>query len=818
MGQRVKPLPSGTITFLFTDIEGSTRLAYDLGDRYPEVLAEHRRLLRGAFARHGGVEVDATGDALFVAFDSASAAVRAAYEGQAALGNGPVRVRMGLHSGEAIQAENDYVGLNVHRAARICSAAHGGQVVLSQHTLELASAAAPVQDLGRHRLKDLGEPERLYQLGEGDFPPLRSLNASNLPTQPTPLIGRADELARAIDLLGREDIRLLTLTGAGGSGKTRFALQVAAELTDDFVDGTFWVPLAAVTDPAFVLPTIGQALGAGNEVAEHIDERRMLLVLDNFEQILPAAPAVSDLLAACPNLRILVTSRAVLRIAPEHEFEVAPLPERDAVTLFMDRALALRPGTQPDERVAEICRRLDGLPLAIELAAARLRVLSTSQLVASLDQRLPILTAGARDAPARQRTLRMTFDWSHDLLATEQQRHFARLAVFAGTFTGEAAKAVCGVDLNALSELAEQSLVRRRASDRFGMLETIREYAVERFECLPEARALRRRHLERMLETAERAKRELGTGASQEEWLEAIDAERENIRSALSWSLENGEAVHGLRLASALEWFWVVRDHVEGFRWISEALAQAVEAPQALRADALRAAGSTVFFTGDYMRATELAEESLALFRQLGDKRETARTLDRLAAAQVNLGHLDEARASVEKCLALFEELGDREGALYPLEKLGWIEWERDNRERGVELIEESLRRACEFGDSWWEAVQLHSLAEMALDQGDLPRANRLCSESLTLALELGDRVGVAQCVALLATVAARRGDAERAGCLWGGLDALEAAGDPALPREVRASLGEGIEWLEEAVAAGREMAADEIVTYALEV
>ena len=303
------------ITFLFTDIEGSTRLAYDLGDRYPEVLAEHRRLLRGAFARHGGVEVDAPGDALFVAFDSASAAVRAAYEGQAALGNGPVRVRMGLHSGEAIQAENDYVGLNVHRAARICSAAHGGQVVLSQHTLELASAAAPVQDLGRHRLKDLGEPERLYQLGEGDFPPLRSLNASNLPTQPTPLIGRADELARAIDLLGREDIRLLTLTGAGGSGKTRFALQVAAELAEDFVDGIFWVPLAAVTDPAFVLPTIGRALGAGNEVAEHIDERRMLLVLDNFEQMLAAAPAVSDLLAACPNLRILVTSRAVLRIA-----------------------------------------------------------------------------------------------------------------------------------------------------------------------------------------------------------------------------------------------------------------------------------------------------------------------------------------------------------------------------------------------------------------------------------------------------------------------------------------------------------------------
>ncbi len=812
----MKRLPTGTVTFLFTDIEGSTRLLHDLGERYVAVLAEHRRLLRGAFARHGGAEVDTQGDAFFVAFGSASEAVAAAREGQAALGDGPVRVRMGLHSGEAMLTEEGYVGINVHRAARICSATHGGQVVLSEQTRELADADEPVRDLGRHRLKDLIEAERLYQLGEGDFPPLRSLNATNLPTQPTPLIGREGELARAMELVRRDHVRLLTLTGAGGSGKTRLALQVAAELVDDFADGVFWVPLAALTDPAVVLPTIGRALGAKNGVAEHVDEQRMLLLLDNFEHLLAAAPAVSDLLAVCPNLHLLVTSRAVLRIAAEHEFEVPPLPEPDAVAMFIERARAVRPGIEADQHVAEICRRLDGLPLAIELAAPRVRLLSTEQLAARLEQRLPILTAGARDAPARQRTLRATIGWSHDLLGREQQRRFARLAVFAGAFRVEAAQAVCEVDLDALNELSEQSLVRRWASGRVGMLETIREYAIERFESLAEAQEIRRRHFDHMLELAERAKRELEAGASQEKWLGRIDAERDDIRAALGWSLSSGDAVQGLRLASTLEKFWVVRDHVEGFRWLSEALARADEAPPALRANALRSAGSTVFFTGDYVRAAELAEEALALFRELGDKREVARILDRLASAQVNLKRFDEARASAEESLALFEELCDREGALYPLEKLGWIEWERGHRERGVELIEESLARGREFGDSWWEAAQLGSLAEMAFDQGDLERANRLCRESLVVVLEIGDRVGVAHCVALLAGVAARRGDPERAGCLWGGLDALEHAGDPPLAPDVRASLGEGVDWLEAALAAGREMDADEVVAYAL--
>ena len=310
-------LPSGTITFLFTDIEGSTRLVRELGERYPVVLAEHRRLLRAVFERHGGVEIGTEGDSFFVAFESASDAVEAARGGQAALGGGPVRVRMGLHSGEATEFEEGYAGINVHRAARISSAAHGGQVVLSEQTLELAEVDGPVRDLGRHRLKDLSEPERLYQLGEADFPSLRSLNATNLPAQATPLIGRSGEVARAIELVRSDGVRLLTLTGAGGSGKTRLALQVAAELVDDFADGVFWVPLSALGEPAFVLPAIGRTLGASDGVAERVDEKRMLLLLDNFEHVLAAAPDLSELLARCQNLHLLVTSRAVLRIAGE---------------------------------------------------------------------------------------------------------------------------------------------------------------------------------------------------------------------------------------------------------------------------------------------------------------------------------------------------------------------------------------------------------------------------------------------------------------------------------------------------------------------
>jgi class 3 adenylate cyclase len=377
-----RDLPSGTVTFLFTDIQGSTKLLHELGaERYAQMLAEHRQVVRGAVARHGGVEVDTQGDAFFVAFSSASNALAAAEDVRRA--EGPLRVRIGVHSGDAEVTDEGYVGIEVHRAARIAASAHGGQVVVSARTQALVDGTVELVDLGLHRLKDLSRPEKLFQLGRGEFPPLRSLNATNLPAQPGPLIGRERELSELAELVRAE--RVVTLTGAGGSGKTRLALHAAAECVDEFVDGVFWVPLAAITDAEIVEPTIGHTIGAQNGVAEHIDEKRLLLVLDNLEQLLPsAASRLAKLHESCPNLRLLVTSRAPLRIAAEREFAVDPLPEADAVTLFRERAFV----TEPEDAVQGICVRLDGLPLAIELAAARTRVLPPDRLLSRLERAL----------------------------------------------------------------------------------------------------------------------------------------------------------------------------------------------------------------------------------------------------------------------------------------------------------------------------------------------------------------------------------------------------------------------------------------------
>jgi class 3 adenylate cyclase len=430
-------LPTGIVTFLFTDIEGSTRLLSEIGEQYADVLAEHRRMLREAFVSHDGVEVDTQGDALFYAFGSASEAVAAAGEAQVALDKGPVCVRMGIHTGEPSLTEEGYVGMDVHRAARICAAAHGGQVLFSEPTRLLLDQGLGMTDLGLHRLKDLGEPVKLFQLGEAGFPPLRTLNATNLPAQPGPLIGRERELGEVLELL-RDGARALTLTGPGGAGKTRLALQAAAELVDDFKDGVFLVPLAAIRDPELVVPTAERVVGARVPLAEHIDERRMLLLVDNLEQVVGAGPALADVLSLCPNLRLLVTSRVLMRVTPEREYSVAPLPDEEAVELFRERAAV----AEPIEAVREICQRLDGLPLAVELAAARTRVLPPDQLLKRLERRLPLLTGGKRDAPARQRTLRATIEWSYDLLSEQESRLFAELSVFAGSFSVEAAEDV----------------------------------------------------------------------------------------------------------------------------------------------------------------------------------------------------------------------------------------------------------------------------------------------------------------------------------------------------------------------------------------
>src|ERR671930_376078 len=485
-------LPGGTVTLLFTDIEGSTRLIEELGEQgYVQALARHRQELRTAFA--AGVEVDTQGDAFLYAFADPAEALRAAARGQAALDDGPVTVRMGLHTGEPVLTSEGYAGRELHRAARIAASGHGGQVVVSSATRALVDGE--LTELGEHRLKDFDEPVALFQLGEGRFPPLKTISNTNLPRPASSFVGRQRERNELVELIGN-GTRLVTLSGPGGSGKTRLAIEAAAELVPCFKAGVFWVGLAALREPSLVSEQIAQTLGAKDGLAEHIRERELLLLLDNFEQVVEAAPGLGQLLESCPGLKLLVTSRELLRIRGEVDYPVPPLAEREAVELFCARARL-----EPDETVAELCRRLDDLPLALELAAARTGGLSPAQILERLSQRLDLLEGG-RDADPRQQTLRATIEWSHDLLDDRERKLFARLAVFRGGCTLEAAEDTADAELNTPQSLVEKSLLRR-TDDRFWMLETIREYALEQLAERGEEPELRRRHAEHFVALAQ---------------------------------------------------------------------------------------------------------------------------------------------------------------------------------------------------------------------------------------------------------------------------------------------------------------------------
>ncbi|MGZ4338185.1 MAG: ATP-binding protein, partial [Gaiellaceae bacterium] len=488
-------LPTGTVTFLFTDVEGSTRLLHERGDAYADLLGEYRRALRECFGRHGGVEVDTQGDAFFVAFARASDALAAAAAGRDALASGPIRVRIGLHTGEPLVADGGYVGIDVHRAARIAAAGHGGQILVSQSTRDLAGSGS-LYDLGEHRLKDLTAPERIYQFGEGDFPPLKSLNATNLPVQPTPFVGREQELAHVLALVSSH--QLVTLTGAGGSGKTRLALQAAAEIVEEYPDGVWFVSLAAVRDPQLLEPTIAQTVGSPDDLRAFLRGKKALILLDSLEQLLPVAAGI----VASLDTRVLATSRTRLNVVAEQEYPVPTLPLDDAVALFTQRVRQLRPAFEADEYVTGIAERLDGLPLAVELAAARVKVLTPKQILERLGRSLELLTSGAQDAPERQRTLRATIEWSYQLLGTREQELFARLAVFAGGFELEAAEAVCAADLDVLQSLVDNSLLRLSDAGRFFTLATIREFALQKLLESSDVGPVQRRHREYFLDLA----------------------------------------------------------------------------------------------------------------------------------------------------------------------------------------------------------------------------------------------------------------------------------------------------------------------------
>ena len=602
----MRDLPAGTVTFLFTDIEGSTALLHRLGDDARAVFEDHARLIRSAVADAGGTEVRTEGDSFFVVFSSAPAAVAAAVEVQRLLAahpwpeGGEVRVRMGLHSGQGLVGGDDYHGVDVHRAARIAAAGHGGQIILSEATRALVAhdtGSPPLLDLGEHRFKDLLQPERIYQaVVEGlrsEFPPIRSLDAvpNNLPAQLTSFIGRAD-VERVIDLLPSS--RLVTLTGPGGTGKTRLSLQVAAEVSDRF-EGVYFVPLAPVTEPDLVAVTIASTLGLTHPgtkpeqvVVDYLQNRRYLLVLDNFEQVLDAAPVVATVLASAPDLTAMVTSRAPLRIAGEQEYPVPPLGLPDgardldallgteAVSLFVDRAQAARPDFTLDAEnapaVAEITRRLDGLPLAIELAASRVKLLPPQTMLARLEESLDLVTSARRDLPERQRTLRGAITWSYDLLGDEERRLLRVLSVFRGGAALDAVEAVCGrvthrsgIDLLAFLEtLVDHSLVRQEEKDgepRFTMLETIREFAWEELQATDDYPLVQEAHLATYTTLAEEGAPHL-TGIEQRRWLRILERERDNLRAALSYAIEASRAEESCRLAAALWRFWHMRGYI----------------------------------------------------------------------------------------------------------------------------------------------------------------------------------------------------------------------------------------------------------------
>jgi len=913
-------LPTGTVTFLFTDLEGSTKLWEKSPEGMQVALARHDAVLWEAIEGHGGFVFKTVGDAFCAAFPTAHDALEAVLAAQRTLFSeewgeetGTLRARMALHTGAAHERDGDYFGPPVNRVARLLSAGHGGQILLSSSTQELVRDHLPPQthlgDLGERHLKDLSRPERIFQLTAPDlpseFPPLRTLDAypNNLPLQATPLIGREREVEAVCARLRSPDTRLLTLVGPGGTGKTRVGVQVAAELVDDFEDGVFFVPLAAIEDPSLVAPTIARVLGLSEDGAQppeellegYLRERHMLLFLDNLEQVIESASMVDRLLSSGAGLKILATSRIPLGLYGEYEFPVGPLslPDREslppvenvteyeAVRLFVERARAVKPDfalTEEDGAVVvEICYRLDGLPLAIELAAARIKLLSPRVLLDRLGNRLKILTGGARNLPERQRTLRNAIEWSYELLDEGEKMLFGRMGVFSGGATLEALEAVCDArgDLPAdvfdgAASLLDKSLLRQEegteGEPRFVMLETIREFANVKLEGSGESEESRRLHAEYFLALSEEAGPGL-KGPEQEMWLERLESEHNNMRAALSWTIERREGGLGQRLAGALWRFWWMGGYFdEGRRWLEETLAEGDGAPvprgktldglswlyhllgdldraEAVAEEGLQLSaeagietgtvaslrgtlGEVVRSRGDHERAEELFEESVSLYREIGDRWGEAWSLGSLANVAGDRGDHERAKRLYEEGLALSQRLGDARPFGAYLGSLGYEFLLEGNLERAVELNEEAaalFRKQGRRGDLRYVLV---NLGWAALLRGDHERAEASYEECLVLCRELGDRLTASESLEGLACSAGDRGAAGRASVLFGAAEALRAAtGYQLAPRDrslrepylaaARAQVAEAA-W-SAAWEEGHSMEFDAAVVYALE-
>ena len=855
----MSPLPTGTVSFVFTDVEGSTRLLEREPEAYGEALKRHDAILRGAVAAHEGVVFETIGDAVYAAFAQPSSAVAAALDAQIQLQSEPwpkgseIRVRAAIHTGEVELRGDHYFGRALYRCARLMAIASGGQVLVSSATASLVGrdlpSGASLRSLGMHRLKDLGEAEEPYQLEhprlEREFPPLRSLDARphNLPVEISSFVGRDRELSEVRALL--ESKRLVTITGPGGTGKTRLALQVAADATDAFTAGVFFVPLESITDPRRVATEIAHALGVrelgGEPIVDrlktHLAATELLLVLDNFEQVIDAADVVSDVMRAAKKLKVIVTSRAVLRIAGEQEYPLPPLavPEADAgveslgqsgaIRLFIERAAESAPGfaltADNAHQIAVLCRRLDGLPLAIELAAARVRLMSLDSLLARLDDSLGLLVAGRRDAPARQRTLRGAIAWSYDLLPDGERELFRRLSVFSGGFTLEAAEAVCDGSsaLDAISTLVENSLVRRDdvSGDRFAMLGTIREFGLEHLSSDPGEHEVRRRHAGYFLALAERSQ-EIGPDGA-----DALAHEHDNVRSAIEWAITGDEGQLALRLAAAAMTpvWWRHSRWEEGTTLLRGALAlPSVQAPTSERAAALLALGELAI-TFDMHEARAALEESVRLLRSFGEGPELVIALTQLGNAHLYRGDIAAFEATTKEALGLAQRAnpemqwvlkhnlamasafaGDLDsgramlqdalregGSSVTLLLLSEIERMTGNYQDAAKLGERALTQLRSKRADFYTAMAIPSLALTVARAGDLPRARTLSSEGVQLCSRLGHRLGLPDALAISGILNVDSGLAASAARLFGAADALRARAGVTIWYAVRADL-----------------------------
>jgi predicted ATPase/class 3 adenylate cyclase/tetratricopeptide (TPR) repeat protein len=789
-------LPIGTLTFLFTDIEGSTKLLHDLGDRYAEVLADHRDILRNTFNKWNGSEVDTQGDSFFIAFSRASDALSAAMESQQALmehswpEDAEVRVRMGLHTGEPEVGATGYVGVDVHRAARISDAAHGGQILLSAATYELLRDDVlediALLDLGEHRMKDLSRPERLYQLSAdgliSQFPPLRTLNnqRTNLPVQVTSFVGRESELSEITELIENPECRLLTLVGPGGIGKTRLALQTAAQHAHEYPDGTYFVPLAQLSSADFLVPTVAESLkfefdthisnlDSKNQLLEFLGEQSMFLVMDNFEHILEGASLIPEILNHAKNLQLIVTSRERLNLQGEWTYDVGGMsyPENgdhagenghSAMNLFFDRARQVDPGFKMigDVRrdISQVCKLVDGIPLGIELAAAWVSVLSPEEIAEEIRNNLEFLASSRRDLEDKHRSMHAAFDYSWNLLSEPEQVAFKRLSMFRGGFQRDAAEVVASVDLKMLSDLVNKSLIKRTDEGRFEVHELLRQYANEKLRGdSQELEECSEKHCRYYVEFLGERKSAL-MGENLLEVREEIRGEMENVRSAVKWALRKWDSdqvrnmlktyydfllVHGWH--DARDTFIHLADFIRSERK-DPAYPVPSKDPVYLLAKALEA--RLHIGLGAVEDAERIVNKYLPPIRELGEDIELASILFSSAVVSTLRGNFEEAVPVYDEALAVGRKCNADTMLAICLIYSGWNYYGMGDYERAEVDFEESYRMLDEQKNQWGKGFALSKLGLVAYGMKDYELSIKRHSEAREILTAFGDKAGIA--------------------------------------------------------------------------